>query len=101
VEESYRQEIIRMHQIIAAWLSGNVPQTHDAFAPFEDVLAADFHLVHPSGVVRDKAQVGPAGAFAQEITVGSIRCFLHPIGSLYNREKLVHYPIGKAPHGTS
>jgi hypothetical protein len=27
---------------------------------------------------------------------GSIRCFLHPIGSLYNREKLINHPIGKA-----
>lgn len=57
VEESCRQEIIRMHRIIAAWLSGNVPQTHEAFAPFEDVLAADFHLVHPTDIIRDKARV--------------------------------------------
>jgi hypothetical protein len=34
--------------------------------------------------------------------IGSIRCFLHPIGSLYNREKLNSITLlERAPHGTS
>ncbi len=57
VEETCRQEIIRLHQIIEQWFCGHVPQSNEAFAPFQDALAEGFHIVQPSGVIQDKANV--------------------------------------------
>ncbi len=57
MEEACRQEVIRLHQIIGQWLSGNIAQNDEAFAPFKDALTEDFQIVHPTGATQDKRGV--------------------------------------------
>ncbi len=51
------QDVIRLHHVLAHWLTGRMTQTEEECVRFQHVLAEDFHLVHPTGTIQDKAAV--------------------------------------------
>ncbi len=53
--ERCRLEIEQLHEFFVAWMTGALPREAGAFARFADVLAADFNIVSPGGVVTDRA----------------------------------------------
>lgn len=44
-----RREIEALHQFFEDWLSGDMPDTDEAFERLRRALAPDFRLIHPSG----------------------------------------------------
>ena len=52
-----RREIGELHAFFEQWLAGKLPETADAFARVEAVLAPDFTLVAPSGQETDRATI--------------------------------------------
>ena len=74
-----RAEIDELHRFLVGWLGGTLPRTEAAFAAFASVLAPDFAIVSPRGVVTERAALlgeleaahgvhgGPGKAFAIRI----------------------------------
>ena len=74
-----RAEIEELHRFLVGWLGGTLPRTEAAFAAFASVLAPDFAIVSPRGVVTERAALlgeleaahgvhgGPGKAFAIRI----------------------------------
>jgi hypothetical protein len=54
---SPEDEIRRLHVFFEAWMSGRLPESESAFAPFPAALAADFTMVGPDGASRDRAAI--------------------------------------------
>jgi hypothetical protein len=50
-------EVVALHEFFEAWLSGRIDRTDDAFARFADALDPGFHIVSPSGEVRDRESI--------------------------------------------
>lgn len=43
------EEVVDLHRFFAAWFRAELPDTDDAFARFDEVMASDFEMVVPSG----------------------------------------------------
>lgn len=48
-------EIQELHAFFVQWFRGELPNTDEAFARLESVLAEDFSLVTPGGEILDRA----------------------------------------------
>ena len=57
MDNKYRVEVEELHQFIEGWLTGSIEKTREQFARFEDALAADFVIVHPSGKWQERSAV--------------------------------------------
>jgi hypothetical protein len=77
-------EIVEQHRVIAGWLSGQLARTPEDFAGFADVLADDFTMIGPDGVLTGLADLltGFESAYgsAPGLTIG-IRD-VHPVVTL-------------------
>lgn len=51
------RETVELHDFLADWFSGRVPQSESGFARFETAIADDFSMVGPSGQVTDRMNV--------------------------------------------
>ncbi|MEC4018740.1 hypothetical protein [Streptomyces sp. H27-D2] len=51
-----RSEIVRLHDLLAGWLSGETARTPEAFAPFAESHDPGFTLIEPGGklLARDR-----------------------------------------------
>lgn len=49
IHDAVSREIIDLHTFFEAWLSGQLPNTDEAYQRFEQVVTEDFTLVTPSG----------------------------------------------------
>lgn len=84
-EAAGRAEIEDLHRFLVGWLGGTLPRTEAAFAAFASVLAPDFAIVGPRGVVTERAALlseleaahgvhaGPGKAFAIRIENVALR----------------------------
>ncbi|MEM7243716.1 MAG: hypothetical protein AAF533_00150 [Acidobacteriota bacterium] len=66
-------EVRRVHVWLDLWLSGRCDD-EETLAPFTDALHADFTLVAPSGVMRERRQViedveGGRGALGEDFVI--------------------------------
>ena len=50
-------EVIRLHEVIAAWTTGEAANTDDSFRRFAGALAPGFMIVNPGGVAEDRESV--------------------------------------------
>lgn len=47
--ENVKQEIVRLHDFFAEWMTGAVEQTDEQFARFAESMGEKFYIVTPSG----------------------------------------------------
>lgn len=47
-------EVIRLHEVIAAWTTGEAANTDDSYALFAGALAPGFMIINPGGVAEDR-----------------------------------------------
>jgi len=52
-----RREIKELHEFFEAWLSGDLPETEEAFGRVEKALAPSFELIHPSGERKTREEI--------------------------------------------
>ncbi len=57
------REVVRLHQVIEGWTTGQVLETADAFAGFADALEPDFVIINPDGQTETRDSV--VGRFRQ------------------------------------
>ena len=57
MEARCKAEVEALHRFFEEWLSGRRPDTDEDWRRFPDVLAEDFHLVSPDGVLLDRQGV--------------------------------------------
>jgi len=55
VVESLEREIVELHEFFAGWFRGELEDS--AFVRFESVMARDFEMVAPSGVVLGREHI--------------------------------------------
>lgn len=53
----YVAEVVRLHEVIAAWTAGEAADTDDSFGLFAGALAPGFVIVNPGGVAEDRETV--------------------------------------------
>lgn len=51
------RDVIVLHQVFEAWLSGRAPRGVEAFRPIEEALGPGFAMVVPDGTLVDRAAV--------------------------------------------
>ena len=51
---NYQREIVELHQFFVDWYIGELAKTDAAFARFADVMADNFAIVHPGGVIIER-----------------------------------------------
>lgn len=56
-EQRCKLEVEQLHQFFQDWFRGELPETDEAFARFETVMAAPFEMVVPSGRIVDRAAI--------------------------------------------
>ncbi len=52
-------EIHRLHEAIAGWTTGTLPNTEEAFSMFADSFAPTFVIINPNGKAETAADVVP------------------------------------------
>jgi hypothetical protein len=57
MDDKCRAEVEELHRFIEGWLTGSIEKTREQFARFEDALAEDFVIVHPSGTWQEKSAI--------------------------------------------
>lgn len=57
VESRWHQEVVALHVVIEQWLTGDLPDTDEAYSPFSDAMADSFEIVSPTGVRSDRATI--------------------------------------------
>jgi hypothetical protein len=60
MNEACKREIVELHQFFAGWLSGRLEKTAQAFARCADVLAPDFRIIPPRGLMLARADLTAA-----------------------------------------
>ena len=56
-EDRCKLEVEQLHAFFQAWFRGELPDTDEAFARFESVMAERFEMIPPSGRIVDRASV--------------------------------------------
>ena len=64
MEEACKREIIALHAFFEGWFTSVLPNEKSKLARFGDVLAADFHIIGPSGNMATREAVIAAVASA-------------------------------------
>lgn len=57
IEERCRREVVELHEFLEAWSNAELPDTDEAFARFQRVIAPSFVIVDPDGTVSDRAPI--------------------------------------------
>ncbi len=57
IKAQCEQEVTDLHRFFEQWYLGELDNTDEVFARFESVIAAEFHLVTPEGVIIDRPTV--------------------------------------------
>ena len=55
MEQQFESEIKEFHEALTGWFSGTLPRTEQDFSGLADVIAEDFTLISPRGVVDQAA----------------------------------------------
>ncbi len=55
MEQQFEAEIREFHEALTGWFSGTLPRTEQGFSGLADVIAEDFTLISPRGVVDQAA----------------------------------------------
>lgn len=56
-EQRCRLEVEQLHQFFQGWFRGELPDTDEAFARFESVIAERFEMIPPSGRIVERASI--------------------------------------------
>lgn len=56
-EDRCHQEVVRLHEMIEAWLAGSIPDSDEAYRRFSAAMADDFEIISPSGARSDRAGI--------------------------------------------
>ena len=57
LSERAELETVELHDFLADWFTGRLPQTQEAFARFDDAIAQDFVIVSPNGSVAERSSI--------------------------------------------
>ncbi len=73
-EKRCHEEVVALHVMIEAWLTGRLPNTDEAFARFSDAMAQDFEIISPTGRRSDRDTIiasfrAAHGARAEDFSV--------------------------------
>ena len=55
MKQQFEAEINEFHEVLTRWFSGTLPRTEQGFSGLANVLAEDFTLISPRGVVDQAA----------------------------------------------
>jgi hypothetical protein len=60
VQPPYEKEIHQLHDFFQEWFRGELPETDEAFARFEDVMAESMVHINPGGTASEREVLVPA-----------------------------------------
>lgn len=57
MEERCQHEVVELHAFFVDWFNATLPQTEQAFSRFASVMAPEFTMISPNGVVTERQEL--------------------------------------------